>query len=340
MDWVYIDDTHQYFVAIDYEGSKTLYRSDVNRNHVEVILPNFEYGTVIHYAKGDTLYMTTLHYQENQAATSQFGIYDCKSQEFTPMKGFEDIDVVGVSDNQTLIYRKQVDSHQEYWKTELSFVKPERMSELEDIIATAHPEACASNVVSQMVIISRPNITADKHLKPVILYHIETGKSMNLENIDHSSKLQFSGDYVYYTKSLTSSEMSASPHKDYFHAEVEVEVSVFQSMPDITETYIVKCQNKSAGRIYRTNLLTMEEECVLDLTYHDVPVWIQEFGIDGNVCYLIYATHEDYVNHYNPTLDHHITATPEYPYKYRLAVADFSNGTLTFVDDTNVDAHE
>ena len=68
------------------------------------------------------------------------------------------------------------------------------------------------------------------------------------------------------------------------------------------------------------------EECVLQLTYKDVPVRIQSIEMDGDVIYVAFHNYEGFKNYYNKNFDGKAEDTLCY------GIADLQNGTFTLLN--------
>ncbi len=340
-DFMYIGADHFYF-----EQENQIYRCDSNRYHVEwlmktdIIVSDSEWVTDedgsgwgwsqyqsgfenIVYARGDTVYMTSLIYQENDVGVQIFGKFDCVSKTFTPFPASAGLNIAGVSNGDTVwSYKEHPTGKIEFYRSDLEFTNVERVTELEDALMENYEYAGYDRFFDDYVYVVS---FKGKDVRDT-LYNYKTGQIIHIpaEWMKDCRNAEFSDKYVYYTRKMTEEEIQASPLQDYFRYD---EVVQYQNFWDGSwATGHATCLNTEGGRVYRRNLETGEEELVLELTYNDVPVWVYDLVMDGNACYITYATYENFNNYYNKT--HYLRTQPE---TFSCAVADLSNGTLRFV---------
>ncbi len=316
--FLYIGREHLYFSALSADdGSEILYRCDLARNHVELLCRNFDSfaGYDVWAEDGDTVYVTMPTYRENQSAVMSFGKLDAKTQEYTPLSGDREVLVKAVAGD-SLWFVDKSDADLPLYRTNLQFENPVRVD----------TEGYIINFNDKYIVFGHSNgILMD----PDRLYCIETDTYTDLSGDTDKYLGSLSGDSVYYKKTITDDEIADSPLKDYYEYETEIVETrpTGGHRPPSERVETVVCQNMDAGRIWRTNLQTGEEECVLELSYNGVPVRIQNVVGDGNCCFFTYNTYEDYNNYFNAG----------YPSAYghesvHFAIADFSNGTVRFAD--------
>ncbi len=343
-EYLYIGRDHIYFST--FSGNR-IYRCDTNRNHIEELMPRdvtiidddretnadgvpgsgsmttssgFE---KIFYAEGDTVYMQKLYYRENDTGVEAYGVFDCVSKEFTPIPAASEMTVLGVTGGDTVwCYRKTKGGQIEYYHADLSFTKLERATELEAIIKDTSIYVDFDSFVESYICLT----IWDTSNGTDVLYNAKTHTAVDTEGWFQPWNSVYSGDYVYYTRTMTSEEINSSPQKDYYLYD---QIVRFTYADGTSGSKQVKCMNTEGGRVYRRNVRTLEEELVLELTYNDVPVWIQSIQVDGRLCYITYSTHEEFNNYYNQ--EHSPSNLPN-PDQHHCAVADLSNGTLRLVD--------
>ena len=90
-------------------------------------------------------------------------------------------------------------------------------------------------------------------------------------------------------------------------------------------------QTQGAGKVYRVKIGENTEECVLQLTYKDVPVRIESIAVDGEVVFFTYKHYEQFKNYLNQDFPD----SSNEPLHY--AVADLQNGTVRVLDFTNAE---
>ncbi len=352
-DFQYVSKYHIYFISVDYmnkDYTEYLWRCDVQRNHIEKLMRldkfihDFEEETdaegnvvsgsysaemgfeKIYYADRDTLYMSKLVYRDSEVGKECYGTFDCSSQEFTLIPAAEDMTIIGITGEDTVWCYKEVGARKEYYHADLRFTHVERATEMEALLTEENMMVSSANDLYLEIL---KYDEEQGYYAPHLLYNHQTGKTVDVGTLSQGlRKTLYCGNYLYYTKTLTDEEIAASPLKDYYTYELSEEYR----FPDGTgtgqvETY--RCPSKDGGRIFRMNLETGEEELVFQLTYNDIPVWIYDFKIDGESCYITYATYEEYYNLYNQDID---PMTSRRPQTMHSAVADFSNGTLRFVE--------
>ncbi len=352
-DFQYVSKYHIYFISEDYPNNdfaEYLWRCDVQRNHIEKLMPidkiihdyeeeTDEEGNVvsgsysaqtgfekIYFADRDTLYMSKLVYRDSDVGKECYGTFDCNSKEFTLIPAAEDMTILGITGEDTVWCYREVGGRREYYHADLHFTKVERATEVEALLTGKDMKV----VVASDIYLEIMELREDRLGYVIIqLYNVQTGKTIDVEALfGNLHDWVFSGNFIYYQKVLSDEEIAASHLKDYYTHELTEEYK----FPDGTPTGQVTtywCPNRDGGRIFRMNLETGEEELILQLTYNDIPVWIYNFKIDGESCYMTYATYDEYYNFYNQDID---PMTSRRPYVMHCAVADFSNGTLRFVE--------
>ncbi len=341
-DFLYIGANHFYF-----EHQGYIYRCDSNRLHLEqlmktdIIISSSEWETfedgsgigsvqgqsgfeTIIYAEGDTLYMTILVYREDDVGVKTYGKFDCVSKTFTPLPGAEGLTVAGVSNGDTVwSYLENSAGKVEFYRSDLDFTHVERVTALEEALVEDYLYAGYNEFFGDYVY----TVAYSESETQYLLYNYKTGTfSDALGDWMNSCRNQiFSGKYVYYTRDMTEEEVAAHPLQEFFHYD---EIIQYENFWDGSwSTGHGTCLNTEGGRVWRRDLETGEEELVLELTYNDVPVWIWDIEMDGNVCYVTYANYENFNNYYNKT-----QFLRESPETFSCAVADLSNGTLRLVE--------
>ncbi len=314
--FLYIGREHMYFTV--YDRSENLYRCDLTRNHVELLckdFPNAGAESNIWAEDGDTVYVTMPVYREGEAAVMSFGKLDAKTKEYTPLSGEREVLVKAVAGD-SLWFVDKDDADRPLYRTNLQFEDPVRVEVEGEII----------NFSDQYIVFGHSNGFS---MVPDRLYCIATDTYTELSGNTDRYLGSLSGDYVYYKKAITDEEIADSPLRDYYEYETEIVETRPMGMhrPPDERVVTVVCQNLDAGRIWRTNLVSGEEECVLELTYNGVPVRIQNVVGDGSSCFFTYSTYEDYNNYFHSDYP---SANDYEPVHF--AIADFGNGTVRFAD--------
>ncbi len=306
----YVSDTHIYFVADDH-----LYRSDLNRNHVEDLgLAMETSGNRIVYVDGDLLYMQMLLYKPDSTAIFGFGVFDCKTKEFTTVYDEEFIYTVAVTGGDTVWFYYHLDSSTIY-KTDLNFSYQEK-------VLTSESAMRVQMANEEYLLIGEGDMLAASYL-----YHIETGEKIYLPKGLHTSSYPtLNSKYLYYSKDMTEEEKAISPMKDYYN-------------------YVAPDGNFRAGlftgdgRIYRLNLETGEEELCAEISYNGVPIRILEIVADGDAIYISYLTYKDFHNYYNQKYgSNHWDGSVDY-YQHepsRYLYIDMTNGTVNLIDPNRI----
>ncbi len=339
-EFLYVGKTHLYFIArtsdvVGREQERAIFRCDMNFTGVEKLMdtdviireswtetnadgkPVHTHTSMsigfekIHHVEGNTLYMSKLRYHDGISEEVIFGTFDCTAKTFTPCESAAGYWVDGVWNGDTVwCFRKDGDGYI-YYKADLSFTKIERITAW-DSRSDGTSRTMTKCLSDAYIVMQTFDETANRYVID-FLYDPKTGKLVDIPQMDN---MVCTGNAIYYTRDLTDEEIAASPLKDYYEYEFSVPSS--SGRPKSHEHL-----DKSGGRVYRMDLDTMEETCVLEVTYRNIPVWIQNITIDGDLCYITYATYEDFHNLFNPS--HEPDTRPS---ALAFAVADFADGTL------------
>ncbi len=308
----YVNATHIYFTAGDRFGTRTLYRSDLDRNHVEPLGINLDNSSEkVCYAVEDRVYIRRIQYKANDTAQFIFGVLDCNSKEFTVIYDKSDVNILAVTGGDTVWYKTGSNSTTIY-KTDLSF---------------SYEEVVMENLNAGILMSNQDYLLIGESdggsYKESFLYHIATGTRTDVPvGISVSSYATLNDQYLYYTKTITEEEIAISALKDYYQYEVSLGDSSFRS------GYIA-----GDGRIYRYNLATGKEELAAELSYNGVPLRIMNIVPDGDALFVSYLTYEDFNNVFNQTYG------GDKPYRigaYRYMLVDMNNGTITLLDPYNI----
>ncbi len=315
-EFVYFSEDHIYFTAGATYSDQWLFRSDLERNHVEELGINlFDGGAEICSVNGDKIYMQKDIYQENMAGYRCYGVYDCGTQTFTDLSGKvmgkQDVYVTAVT-GETIWY---TDARAvSLYRANLDFSESERMfADLGELGIRAFSNDYL--------------ILAEYRKAAKYIYNISTGKLTDIEGRvnDYALDPILSGKYLYYTKKITDAEIAVSPWKEYFNYSFTDPVSNRPYSPVV----------KDAGQIFRMNLETGEDEVVLELSYNGVPIAIKEFMVDGDAVYVGYLTYEDFNNYYNQDY-HKGTFQMTHAESKRYLYVDMQNGTVNLLDPYSI----
>ncbi len=308
-DVVFTNETHIYFACGEY-GPQRLFRSDLERNHVEDVGCSLNDGadTVV-YAKGDLVYLMHLDYVEGSAGRCTYGVFDCGTKEFTRLSGEDEV-YIHATTGETIWYSVGVGIGAPLYRADPDFSNSERA------FADLNESVSILSYSDDYMILAANNT-------PKYLYNVQTKEIKSIEG-RLKGRVVFDGQYAYYTKAITEAEMASSPLKDYFG---------FTYQDPLIPEQTILCQNMDAGRIYRLNLETLQEELVMELSFDGVPVKIDEILVDGDAVFVKYLLWSDYKNYYNQDYGKPqggtglwSSGTSHEPYRY--LYVDMQNGTV------------
>ncbi len=351
--FLYAGDEHLYFTAPDLEeahrGYARVYRCDLSRQNIEELMRtdividapepaetnaageeiddgSASYGYYsgferIYHADGDRIYMTKLHYEEGEKPTTDmktYGIFDCSAKVFTPIEAAAGKYVQAVIDGDTVFCREEYEEgFYHYYKANLDFTEVQPLSELDALLDGQF--AYVSGFTDGYLLVEKYNSGTHRYDHDV-LYDPNTGRVIDwAENLSFCKKFVLTDQYIYYTRDLWEDEIETSPLKDYFEYTF---ISQANGRPKVYD-----CLNREAGRVYRMNLDTLEEELVLELAFNDVPVWIQDIRMNGGQCFVTYSTYKEFRNLYNKG---HEASTSHS--RQHFAIVDFGSGTVRLIE--------
>ncbi len=280
---------------------------------MELLKENYPlYNNPIKYVRDDVLYIQEMQYKEGQAATNRFVAWNLKTDETTVLsEGISDLEILGISGD-TVFYRAGALETAPVYKTDLSFGHSEEI--LKDVDAV---QVYQYNETYLVVL----GISATGSYAPSFVYNVESGDRIDIRGARSATEIYLDGHYVYYLKNITEEEIQVSVLKDYYQYVVE----------NPKQNFPYRCRNMDAGRIWRMDLETGEEELVMELSYNGVPVRIANFIVDGKAIYVSYWTYEDYNNYYNQDYcdeNGYITQTED----ARYLLFDMLNGTVKLLN--------
>ncbi len=306
-EFVYISKDHLYF-TVGNVTSPRLFRSDLERNHVEDLELTLPVGSSVVAVEGDRIYLQMIVYKENGAGDLGYGYYDCSEKTFTLLSGNQTVSVKAVIGN--IIYYTVNWQSAPIYKANMDFTNAGVASEFEGFNGVL--------TYNQSYIILYKEDVIDS------LYNVRTGEFTNIRGrvVLEGFRPVLSDQYLYYVRNVRDSEIANSPLKDYYQYKIQD--------PEYPSEYY-PALGREGGRLYRMNLETGEEELVLELSYNGVPVYICEFMIDGNAIYIGYNTYEDHNNYYNQ--DYKAGTVQVWSTeRRRYAYMDISNGTVNLID--------
>ncbi len=306
-EFVYISQDHLYF-TVGNVTSPRLFRSDLERNHVEDLELTLPVGSSVVAVEGNRIYLQMMVYKENGAGDLGYGCYDCSEKTFTLLSGNQTVSVKAVIGD-TVYYTVNWQSAPIY-KANLDFTNAGAATEFEGFNGIL--------AYNQNYIILYKEDVIDS------LYHVRTGEFTNIRGrvVLEGFRPVLSEQYLYYVRNMSESEITHSPLKDFYEYRIPD--------PDFPG-YEWPALGQDGGRLYRMNLETGKEELVLELSYNGVPVYINEFMVDGNAIYIGYNTYEDFNNYYNQGYKAGTSMVFSSERK-RYAYMDISNGTINLID--------
>ncbi len=310
---IFVGTEHLYFTTEgEADGGRNmlrLYRCDMERNHVEMIVEYFSYDGRIWAEDGDNIYLTNYKYREEQVAATQFGKLNAKTGEFTVLSGDMNVTVQAVVGD-TVYYCKGI-YERELYKTDLTF------KESTLVLKTPTPLRVMNYTDEYLQISTSDSIS----YYPYCLYHVQTGNTVDLSAYKNSLHY-ISGKYAYYTKQITDAEIAASPIKNYYNYAIVNPSDQFGSL--------FKPWVGDAGRLWRLDLETGKEEMVVELSYNGIPIRIHDVIADGNVLHITYNLYTDFHNYYNQEWNSFGSLYGCDAYRYMCL--DLSNGTITLLN--------
>ena len=304
-----------------FDGNTKLYICDLQRNNVQEIYDIAEYYVkdkygdgylvyfdmiVVDYVYEDHVYVEYKAYSEDNAGVTGIYTIDLKSMEFEMR--FEIPKTVSllawIEDS---IYYMDSSQSGKIFRADLNLENEEFVTNGDGIAA-----------YTERYLVINQQKKGDRYPAVSCVYDLQTKKTYDLpDNLGNTCTI--SEDYIYYERNLTESEMENDPMKDYYTWKWE-----YKKKP-------MNAQTQGAGKIYRVKIGENKEECVLQLTYKDVPVRIDSITADGEVVYFSYHHYEQFKNYLNQDF----ADSSNEPLHY--AVADLQNGTVKVLDFSNAE---
>ena len=323
----YASADHIYFQARNSEGDSALYRSDLARQNVDK-LPENEYVQVynpdgtplgdptrllsvrILYEQGDFAYFASLFFADGRFK-NRLCVMDMSTRKITALSGdkdFEAIEIVGGR----VIYSLAEDPYNLY-ETDLTFENSEM------ILENVKIALCSG----KYLILNKKD--EDPMTNAYQSYCLNTGETVELGEFEAvlSTTSYLSGDYLYYTRALSDDEIANDPIRNYYTYQ-------WKDLTDDGYPFVNNGQTQGGGRVYRIKVseANPQEECVLQLTYKDVPVRIQSIELDGEVIYVAFHNYEGFKNYYNKKFEGNVKETLCY------GIVDLQNGSFTLLNMT------
>lgn len=325
----YVSADHMYFETRNDEGDSAFYRSDLERQNVDLLMsfsrenetvqvynpdgtplgdPTRLLSVKILYEQGDCAYFASLFFADGKFR-NRLCVMHVSTRKITALSGDKDLSTIEILGGR-VIYSLAEDPYNLY-ETDLTFENSEMI--LENVGIT---------LCSGRYLILRKwfeNHMSNEYQS----YCLNTGETVELgafaENPGRNAYL--SGDYLYYTRSLSDDEIANDPMRDYY-------TYWWNELTDDGYPFRNQAGTQGGGRVYRikVNEANAPEECVLQLTYKDVPVRIQSMEADGEVIYVSFHNYEGFKNYYNKKFDGKEEETLCY------GIADLQNGTFTLLN--------
>ena len=322
----YASADHIFFQTLDSEGDTMLCRSDPARQNVDMLMrlgrideyvqvynpdgtplgdPTRFLSARIVYAQGDLVYFESLFFAD-QSYRNRLCVMDVSTRKITALSGDKDLETIRIVGGR-VIYSLAEDSYNLY-ETDLTFENSEMI--LENVMIAL----CSGQyLILQKWEENRPSNAYQS-------YCLNTGETVELGEFV-SSTFYLAGDYLYYTRSLSDDEIANDPLRNYYTYQ-------WKELTDDGYPFVNNGQTRGGGRVYRIKVseANAPEECVLQLTYKDVPVRIQSIEMDGDVIYVAFHNYEGFKNYYNKNFDGKAEDTLCY------GIADLQNGTFTLLN--------
>ena len=318
---LYVSHDWLYFSVENQIHGYGLYRCDHQRNNIEFLyeIPAFYesdgqnggygYWEAIEslYEEDGKLYFAGQAFESGKGSLFAWKVLDLATKEVSVLyTGKSDQFVEAIIDGDIYYeYGNRDGDKQIIYKTDLSFESHEEVFKAMQI---------SSYNDTHMVL--RGYIQKNGY-NPYYLYDISTGQMTELPGGGDKYNFKLSGNYVYYQDRVMGEELTDDPFADYY---------------SFTWKGNKTARTDGAGKLYRMNMTTRESECVLQLTYKDVPVRIEFYEPDGEVVYFSFRNHEEFENFYN-----HGEFDESVEYDAHSCVVDLHKGILTFLEFPNED---
>ena len=326
----YVSADHIYFQARNSEGDLALYRSDLARQNVDRLMSftREEYIQVynpdgtplgdatwlssmkILYEQGDCAYFASLFFADG-GYKRRLCVMDMSTRKITAISGDKDIGVIEILGGR-VIYSLAEDPYNLY-ETDLTFENSEMILENVEIALCS----------GQYLILYKKD--ENSMTNAYQSYCLNTGETVELGEFEAILSRTFclSGDYLYYTRALSDDEIANDPIRNYYTYQ-------WKDLTDDGYPFVNNGQTRGGGRVYRIKVseANPREECVLQLTYKDVPVRIQNIELDGDVIYVAFHNYEGFKNYYNKKFEGNVKETLCY------GIVDLQHGSFTLLNMT------
>lgn len=326
----YASADHIYFLSRNSAGYSAIYRSDHERKTVDLLIshaPEDEYvqiynpdgtplgeptrllGDRILYAQGDSVYFESTFFAGGKHGT-HLCVMDVGTRKITILSGDADIESMEIVGGR-VIYSLATDSYT-WYETDLTFENSQKILENVEIFLCS----------GQYLILQKQD--EDPFSTAYQSYCLDTGETVELgENLlgNMDTPPYLSGEYLYYTRFLSDDEIANDPMRNYYTYQ-------WKELTDAGRPYVANAYTRGGGRVYRIKIseANAREECVLQLTYKDVPVRIESIETDGEMLYITFHNYEGFKNYYNKDFEGDVEDSVCY------GMADLQNGTFTLLN--------
>ena len=314
--------TEEIVFKSDFDMNTKLYICDLQRNNVREIYDIADYYepdefggagdgyvdmVVVEYLYDGFVYVQHTAYSEKGSGVT--GIYTINLDTLEFQKRFEIPKTVGflawIGDS--VIYRDSTQKGK-LFRADLNFENSEVIAEGDSL----------AGYTDRYLVVTELK-EGERYSQASYVYDLQTKQTYDLPDVPFYNAI-ISGDYIYYKRNLTEEEMENDPMKEYYTWKWE-----YKKKP-------MTAQTQGAGKVYRVKIGENTEECVLQLTYKDVPVRIESIAVDGEVVFFTYRHYEQFKNYLNQDFP---DSSNNEPLQY--AVADLQNGTVRVLDFTSAE---
>ena len=314
--------TEEIVFKSDFDMNTKLYICDLQRNNVREIYDIADYYepdefggagdgyvdmVVVEHLYDGFVYVQHTAYSEKGSGVT--GIYTINLDTLEFQKRFEIPKTVGflawIGDS--VIYRDSTQKGK-LFRADLNFENSEVIAEGDSL----------AGYTDRYLVVTELK-EGERYSQASYVYDLQTKQTYDLPDVPFYTAI-ISGDYIYYKRNLTEEEMENDPMKEYYTWKWE-----YKKKP-------MTAQTQGAGKVYRVKIGENTEECVLQLTYKDVPVRIESIAVDGEVVFFTYRHYEQFKNYLNQDFP---DSSNNEPLQY--AVADLQNGTVRVLDFTSAE---
>ena len=304
-----------------FDTNSKLYTCDLQRNHVQELYDITEYYekdeyddgfwvysdmVIVDYVYDDLVYVEFKTYSEKGSSVTGIYTIDLNTREFK--KRFEIPNTVSLQAwiGDSVIYRDSTQKGK-LFRADLNFENSEVIAEGDSLVGYTDRYLVVAELKA-----------GERYASASYVYDLQAKQTYDLPDVPFYNAI-ISGDYIYYRRNLTEEEMENDPMKEYYTWKWE-----YKKKP-------MTAQTQGAGKVYRVKIGENTEECVLQLTYKDVPVRIENIAVDGEVVFFTYQHYEQFKNYLNQDFPD----SSNEPLHY--AVADLQNGTVRVLDFTSAE---